>query len=174
MILMSSVLKNSLLGQHFKSQFFDLWRELALKQRKKYIKNGKKLLCNIKIIFFVKNAWQNGSYEIKDNEIVTSYRTARSGRNRNGFLLTKYENIIGQAEWCMWLINIYINIFKTAFWKCNTVVIKNIIKVVDITKNAKNKYLNDLKHDKNKYLNNPPIIDNISRKMIISIKFSKI
>ena len=53
---MSSVLKNSLLGQYFKSQFFDLWRELALKQRKKYIKNGKKLLCNIKIIFFVKNA----------------------------------------------------------------------------------------------------------------------
>ena len=71
---MSSVLKNSLLGQHFKSQFFDLWRELALKQRKRYIKNGK-LLCNIKIILFVKNAWQNGFYEIKDNEIVTSYRT---------------------------------------------------------------------------------------------------
>ena len=71
---MSSVLKNSLLGQHFKSQFFDLWRELALKQRKRYIKNGK-LLCNIKIILFVKNDWQNGFYEIKDNEIVTSYRT---------------------------------------------------------------------------------------------------
>ena len=132
------------------------------------------MLCNIKIIFFVKNARQNGSHEIKDNEIVTSFRTARSGRKRNGFLPTKYENIISQAEWRMWLINIYINIFKTAFWKCNTVVIKNIIKVVDITKNAKNKYLNDLKHDKNKYLNNPPIIDNISRKMIISIKFSKI
>ena len=74
MILMSSVLKNSLLGQYFKSQFFDLWRELALKQRKRYIKNGK-LLCNIKIILFVKNDWQNGFYEIKDNEIVTSYRT---------------------------------------------------------------------------------------------------
>ena len=81
------------------------------------------MLCNIKIIIFVKNAWQNGSYEIKDNEIVTSYRTATSGRNRNGFLLTKYENIIGQAEWRMWLNNIYINISKTAFWKCNTVVI---------------------------------------------------
>ena len=42
-------------------------------------------------------------------------------------------------------------------------------------KNAKNKYLNDVKHDKNKYLNNAPINDNkIYRKMIISIKFSKI
>ena len=42
--------------------------------------------------------------------------------------------------------------------------------------NAKNKYLNDVKHDRNKYLNNAPIKDNIkrSRKMIISIKFSKI
>ena len=41
--------------------------------------------------------------------------------------------------------------------------------------NAKNKYLNDVKHDRNKYLNNTPINDNkISRKMIISIKFSKI
>ena len=41
--------------------------------------------------------------------------------------------------------------------------------------NAKNKYLNDVKHDRNKYLNNTPIKDNkISRKMIISIKFSKI
>ena len=26
--------------------------------------------------------------------------------------------------------------------------------------NAKNKYLNDVKHDKNKYLNNAPINDN--------------
>ena len=42
-------------------------------------------------------------------------------------------------------------------------------------KNAKNKYLNDVKHDKNKYLNNAPINDNkIYRGMIISIKFSKI
>ena len=42
-------------------------------------------------------------------------------------------------------------------------------------KNAENKYLNDVKHDKNKYLNNAPINDNkIYRKMIISIKFSKI
>ena len=88
---MSSVLKNSLLRQHFKSQFFDLWRELALKQRKRYIKNGK-LLCNIKIILFVKNDLQKGFYKIKDNEIVTNYRT-RSGRNANGFSLTKYENI---------------------------------------------------------------------------------
>ena len=41
-------------------------------------------------------------------------------------------------------------------------------------KNAKSKYLNNVKHDKNKYLNNAPINDNkISRKMIISIKFSK-
>ena len=41
--------------------------------------------------------------------------------------------------------------------------------------NAKNKYLNDVKLDRNKYLNNAPINDNkISRKMIISIKFSKI
>ena len=74
MILMSSVLKNSLLGQHFKLQFFDLWRELALKQRKIYIKNGKSYFVILKLSFFVKNAWQNGSYEIKDNEIVTSYR----------------------------------------------------------------------------------------------------
>ena len=42
-------------------------------------------------------------------------------------------------------------------------------------KNAESKYLNDGKHDKNKYLNNVPFNDNkISRKMIISIKFSKI
>ena len=129
MILMSSVLRNPLLGQLFKSQFFDLWRELALKQRKKYIKNGLLwLLCNSKIIFFVKNPWQIGSYEIKENEIVTSHRTARSGRNRNGFLLIKYGNIISQTEWPMWRINIYINIFKTAFWKCEIVVIKIIIK----------------------------------------------
>ena len=41
--------------------------------------------------------------------------------------------------------------------------------------NAKNKYLNDVKHDRNKYLNNAPINDNkISSKMIILIKFSKI
>ena len=41
--------------------------------------------------------------------------------------------------------------------------------------NAKNKYLNDVKHDRNKYLNNATIKDNkISRKIIISIKFSKI
>ena len=41
--------------------------------------------------------------------------------------------------------------------------------------NAKNKNLNDVKHDRNKYLNNALINDNkISRKMIISIKFSKI
>ena len=42
-------------------------------------------------------------------------------------------------------------------------------------KNTKNKYLNDVKHNKNKYLSNRPINDNKkSRKMIISIKFSKI
>ena len=42
-------------------------------------------------------------------------------------------------------------------------------------KNTKNKNLNDVKHDKNKYLNNTPMNDNKkSRKMIISIKFSKI
>ena len=41
--------------------------------------------------------------------------------------------------------------------------------------NAKNKYLNDVKHGRNKYLNKAPINDNkISRKMILSIKFSKI
>ena len=40
---------------------------------------------------------------------------------------------------------------------------------------AKNKYLNDIKQDKNKYLNNAPTSDNkIPRKMVISIKFSKI
>ena len=42
-------------------------------------------------------------------------------------------------------------------------------------KNAKSKYVNGVKHDKNKYLNNAPISDNKRfRKMIISIKFSKI
>ena len=42
-------------------------------------------------------------------------------------------------------------------------------------RNAKIKYFNDIKHDKNKYINIAPINDNkISRKMIISIKFSKI
>ena len=128
MILMSSVLKNSLLVQHFKLQFFDWWRELAQKQRKRYIKTGKKLLCNTNTIFFVKNAWRNSSYEIKDNDIVTSYRTTRSGRNRNGLLLIKYEDI-SQIEWSMSCINLYINIFKTAFWKWEIVVIKNIISL---------------------------------------------
>ena len=41
-------------------------------------------------------------------------------------------------------------------------------------KTAKNKYLSDIRLNKNKYLNNAPINDKISRKMIISIKFSKI
>ena len=57
-----------------------------------------KLLCNIKVTFFVKHSLQNSSNEINYNEIVTSYRTARSGRNKNGFILTKYENIISQKE----------------------------------------------------------------------------
>ena len=35
---MSSVFKNSLLGQHSKSLFFDLLRTLPLKQRKKILK----------------------------------------------------------------------------------------------------------------------------------------
>ena len=75
----------------------------------------------------------------------------------------------------MWLINIYINIFKTAFCNCEIVVIKNIIKSSRCYGKCQNKYLNNVKHDKNKYLNNAPINDNIiSRKMIISIKFSKI
>ena len=48
-------------------------------------------------------------------------------------------------------------------------------KVVFIMENAKNKYLNDVKQVKNKYLNNALINDNkVFRKMIISIKFSKI
>ena len=66
MILMSSVLKNSLLRQHVKSQFVE--RNIT-KTKKKNILRMEKLLCNIKIIFYVKNAWQNGSYEIKDNNI---------------------------------------------------------------------------------------------------------
>ena len=47
-------------------------------------------------------------------------------------------------------------------------------------KSAKNKYLNNVKHDKslnnlNKYLNNPLINDTkISKKMIIPTKFSRI
>ena len=65
---------------------------------------------------------------MRDNKIVTSYRTARSVRNRNGFLLIKYENIISQTEWPMWRIDTYINIFTTAFWKYKIVVITNIIK----------------------------------------------
>ena len=48
---MSSVLKNSLLRQHFKSQFFDLWGELALKQIKKCIKNGKSCYVILKLSF---------------------------------------------------------------------------------------------------------------------------
>ena len=88
------------------------------------------MLCNIKIIFFVKNAWQNGSYEIKDNEIVTSYRTTRSGRNGNGFLLIKCETLlVKQSDVCDVLIYyIYINILQTPVWKCEIVVIKNIRK----------------------------------------------
>ena len=45
-------------------QFFDLWRELALKQRRKYIKNGKSCFVIIKLSF-LKNASQNSSYEKK-------------------------------------------------------------------------------------------------------------
>ena len=41
-------------------------------------------------------------------------------------------------------------------------------------KNAKNKNLNNGKHDKNKYFSKAPINDNkISRKIIISIKYLK-
>ena len=42
---------------------------ISTKTEKKIYQKWKKLLSNIKIIFFVKNDWQNGSYEIKDNEI---------------------------------------------------------------------------------------------------------
>ena len=42
---------------------------ISNKTEKKIYQKWKKLLSNIKIIFFVKNDWQNGSYEIKDNEI---------------------------------------------------------------------------------------------------------
>ena len=41
---MSSVLKDSLLGQHFKSQFFDLWSEFALKHIKNILKMEKVIL----------------------------------------------------------------------------------------------------------------------------------
>ena len=59
------------------------------------------LLCNIKIIFFVKSAWQNSCYKIKDNGIVTSYRTTKSEKNRNDFLLTL---LVKQNEVCASLI----------------------------------------------------------------------
>ena len=51
-------------------------------------------------------------YEIKDNEIVTSYRTARSGGNRSDFLLTKYENIITQRTYDVSDLLIFILIFS--------------------------------------------------------------
>ena len=86
------------------------------------------MLCNTKIIFFVKNAWQNGFYEINDDEIVTGYGTARSGRNRNGFLMSKYENIISQpSDVCDLLIFTYF-FSKQHFEKIVVIVIKNIIK----------------------------------------------
>ena len=47
---MSSLLRNSLLG-YFKLHFFDLWRELALKQRKGYIKNGKSCFVILKLSY---------------------------------------------------------------------------------------------------------------------------
>ena len=40
-------------------------------------------------------------------------------------------------------------------------ILKILQKVVAIMENAKNKYLNGVKHDRNKYLNNAPIKDNI-------------
>ena len=48
---MSSELNNSLLGQHFKLQFFNLWRKLALKQRKKYIKDEKSCFLILRLYF---------------------------------------------------------------------------------------------------------------------------
>ena len=64
----------------------------------------------------MKNASQNSSYEKKDNKIVTSYRTAKSGRNRNGFLLIKYENIISQTEWPMWhIVTWWIKVLKQVY-----------------------------------------------------------
>ena len=103
------------------------------------------MLFNIKIIFFVKNAWQNSSYEKKD-KIVTSYRTTKTGRKRNGFLLIKYENIISQTEWPTWHINIYIYIYIYIYFQNS--ILKILQKVVAIMENAKNKYLNGVKHDR--------------------------
>ena len=73
------------------------------------------MLSNIKVIFSVKDAWQNGSYEIKDNNIVTIYRTAKNGRNRDGFLLDKYENIISYCDVCDLLI--FISIFSKQYFE---------------------------------------------------------
>ena len=84
------------------------------------------MLSNIKVIFSVKDAWQNVSYEIKDNDIVTIYRTAKNGRNRDGFLLSKYENIISYCDVCDLLI--FISIFSKQYLKVQTCVTKNIIK----------------------------------------------
>ena len=51
-------------------------------------------------------------YEIKYKEIVTSYRTARSERNRSDFLLTKYKNIITQTTYDVSDLLIFILIFS--------------------------------------------------------------
>ena len=70
-------------------------------------------------------------------------------------MVSFWPNMKAVEQWRMWLINVYINICKTAFWKCKIVVIKNITK--SSLYYAKNKYLNDVKQVKNKYLNNARI-----------------
>lgn len=64
------------------------------------------MFCNVKKYLFVKNAWQNCSYEIKDNKIVTSYRTTKSERNRNDLHLTL---LVKQNEVCASLIFILVS-----------------------------------------------------------------
>ena len=64
------------------------------------------MFCNIKIFFFVKSAWQNSCYKIKDNGIVTSYRTTKSERNRNDLHLTL---LVKQNEVCASLIFILVS-----------------------------------------------------------------
>ena len=84
------------------------------------------MLSNIKVIFSVKDAWQNGSYEIKDNDIVTIYRTAKNGRNRDGFLLDKYENIISYCDVCDLLI--FISIFSKQYFESANLCYKKYYK----------------------------------------------
>ena len=87
-ILIPSRLKNSELGQDFRSLLFNLRGEELLKQRKKNIKTDK-IGFDLKKKSFYKKCFKNGYYEKEYKGFVTCYSVARSRRNRNDFLLTK-------------------------------------------------------------------------------------